>query len=299
MRSTALSTFLFVAILSLGCLGVALPGKADEHCEDPNNPQYDPAECDGHSSQNEPKDKAKKEELVLAPVTADIRLLDGIWTARFDNCVLNRNSVAWTVNIELGVKNGDFELVIGSNVQGPIKILGKLGFNGRIDNKFDLNGSTGVKRVLIRVDLRPNDGQSLISVGESHGEMLFNSNCRTVMNGTFVTNSKGTAERQKIAAEKARKLAEVEKRDALGARAARAIRRCQASEIDVKVDLQVRVLEQEGHRDLRVDVRLQFQNDPDLVGGLVAHVRELGHLTLGDQGTDFFQQAGLVHTIGH
>jgi len=30
MRHAVLSTFLFVAILGLGCLGVAVPGKADE-----------------------------------------------------------------------------------------------------------------------------------------------------------------------------------------------------------------------------------------------------------------------------
>ena len=30
MRRTVLSTFLFVAILGLGCMGVAVPGKADE-----------------------------------------------------------------------------------------------------------------------------------------------------------------------------------------------------------------------------------------------------------------------------
>ena len=85
MRRTALSTFLFVAILGLGCMGVSAPGKADpwtaanigiqllapvleavvgtlsgkrsnegtfkvqetaEHCEDPDSPRYDPSECE-------------------------------------------------------------------------------------------------------------------------------------------------------------------------------------------------------------------------------------------------------------
>ena len=85
MRRTALSTFLFVAILGLGCIGVSAPGKADpwtaanigiqllapvleavvgtlsgkrsnegtfkvqetaEHCEDPDSPRYDPSECE-------------------------------------------------------------------------------------------------------------------------------------------------------------------------------------------------------------------------------------------------------------
>ena len=45
MRRTALSTFLVVAILSLGCIGVVVPGKADEHCEDTSDPRYDPSEC--------------------------------------------------------------------------------------------------------------------------------------------------------------------------------------------------------------------------------------------------------------
>ena len=44
MRRAAISTFLFVAILGLGCMGVAVPGKADEHCNE-NNPQYDPSDC--------------------------------------------------------------------------------------------------------------------------------------------------------------------------------------------------------------------------------------------------------------
>ena len=52
MRRAVLSTFLFVAILGLGCMGVAVPGKADEHCEDPNDPQYDPNECEEVSETN-------------------------------------------------------------------------------------------------------------------------------------------------------------------------------------------------------------------------------------------------------
>ena len=62
MRRAVLSSFLFVAILGLGCMGVAVPRIADEQCEDPYDPQYDPAECEGHgsfkpglSSQIEPK----------------------------------------------------------------------------------------------------------------------------------------------------------------------------------------------------------------------------------------------------
>ena len=122
MRHAVLSTFLFVAILGLGCMGVAVPGKAYGHCEDPNDPQYDPAECDGHSSQNEPKDKATKEELVLAPVTANIRLLDGNWTVRFDDCIKSRTNYAYTMGIKLHVKNGDFELAIVAchGKSGPI-----------------------------------------------------------------------------------------------------------------------------------------------------------------------------------
>ena len=50
MRRAVLSTFLFVAILGLGCMGVVTPSKADEHCEDTNDPQYDPSECEGTSS---------------------------------------------------------------------------------------------------------------------------------------------------------------------------------------------------------------------------------------------------------
>ena len=38
MRRTALSTFLFLAILGLGCMGVSTPGNADEHCEDMSDP---------------------------------------------------------------------------------------------------------------------------------------------------------------------------------------------------------------------------------------------------------------------
>jgi hypothetical protein len=46
MRRTGFSTILFVAILGLGCMGVAVPSKADEHCEDIMDPRYDPAECE-------------------------------------------------------------------------------------------------------------------------------------------------------------------------------------------------------------------------------------------------------------
>jgi len=46
MRRTALSTFLFAAILGLGCLGVAVPSKADDHCEDESNPRYDATDCE-------------------------------------------------------------------------------------------------------------------------------------------------------------------------------------------------------------------------------------------------------------
>ena len=46
MRRTVLSTFLFVAILGLGCMGLAVPGNTEEHCEDPNDPQYDAGECE-------------------------------------------------------------------------------------------------------------------------------------------------------------------------------------------------------------------------------------------------------------
>jgi hypothetical protein len=203
MRRTILSTFLFVAILGLGCMGVAVPGKADEHCEDTNHPQYDPAECD------EPKNKATKEELlsVPAPVTADIGRLDGNWTAYFDDCIKSRTNYAFTMIIKLHVKNGDFELAIDANHQWvhprPVKILGQVDYNGRIDNRFYLSG----KLVLVRVQLQPNDCQSRISVGEITAQMSFDSNCRAVMDGTFVTNSKGAAERQRLAEEKARKLA--------------------------------------------------------------------------------------------
>ena len=46
MRCAVLSSFLFAAILGLSCLGVVTPSKADEHCEDTNDPQYDPSECE-------------------------------------------------------------------------------------------------------------------------------------------------------------------------------------------------------------------------------------------------------------
>ena len=46
MRRAVLSTCLFVAILGLGCMGVAVPGNAYGHCEDANDPQYDPNECE-------------------------------------------------------------------------------------------------------------------------------------------------------------------------------------------------------------------------------------------------------------
>ena len=39
MRRAVLTTFLFTAILGLGCMGVAVPGKAHEHCDDLNHPQ--------------------------------------------------------------------------------------------------------------------------------------------------------------------------------------------------------------------------------------------------------------------
>jgi hypothetical protein len=45
MRRAVLNTFLFVAILGLGCMGVTVPGKADDYCDE-NNPQYDPSECE-------------------------------------------------------------------------------------------------------------------------------------------------------------------------------------------------------------------------------------------------------------
>ena len=38
MRRAVLSTFLFVAILGLGCMGVVTLSNADEHCEDPYDP---------------------------------------------------------------------------------------------------------------------------------------------------------------------------------------------------------------------------------------------------------------------
>jgi len=46
MRRVDLRTFLFVAILGLGCMGVSAPGKADGHCEDKSNPRYDPVDCE-------------------------------------------------------------------------------------------------------------------------------------------------------------------------------------------------------------------------------------------------------------
>ena len=52
MRRAVLSTFLFVAILGLGCMGVAVPAKAYGHCEDTNDPQYDPNECEEVSGGN-------------------------------------------------------------------------------------------------------------------------------------------------------------------------------------------------------------------------------------------------------
>ena len=52
MRRAVLSTFLFVAILGLGCMGAVAPGKADEHCEDTSHPQYDAAECEQIGYQN-------------------------------------------------------------------------------------------------------------------------------------------------------------------------------------------------------------------------------------------------------
>ncbi|SVE08718.1 uncharacterized protein METZ01_LOCUS461572, partial [marine metagenome] len=52
MRRTVLSTFLFAAILGLGCMGVAVSAKAYGHCEDPNDPQYDPNECEEVSGGN-------------------------------------------------------------------------------------------------------------------------------------------------------------------------------------------------------------------------------------------------------
>ena len=52
MRRTVLSTFLFVAILGLGCTGVAVSAKAYGHCEDANDPQYDPNECEQKSGGN-------------------------------------------------------------------------------------------------------------------------------------------------------------------------------------------------------------------------------------------------------
>ena len=50
MRRAALSTFLFVAVLGLGCMGVAVPGKASDHCEDTSHPRYDASECDERSA---------------------------------------------------------------------------------------------------------------------------------------------------------------------------------------------------------------------------------------------------------
>ena len=47
MRRIVLSIFLFAAIIGLGCMGVAVPGNADEHCEDTSHPQYDESECEG------------------------------------------------------------------------------------------------------------------------------------------------------------------------------------------------------------------------------------------------------------
>ena len=52
MRHNVLSTFFFIAILGMGCMGVAAPGNADEYCEDASHPQYDEAEREQSGSQN-------------------------------------------------------------------------------------------------------------------------------------------------------------------------------------------------------------------------------------------------------
>ena len=52
MKRAVLSTFLFAAILGLGCMGVVAPGNADEHCEDTSHPQYDAVECEQSGPQN-------------------------------------------------------------------------------------------------------------------------------------------------------------------------------------------------------------------------------------------------------
>ena len=49
MIRVVLCSFLFVAILGLGCIGVAVPGNAYGHCEDPNDPLYDAGDCEGIS----------------------------------------------------------------------------------------------------------------------------------------------------------------------------------------------------------------------------------------------------------
>ena len=51
MRRTVLSTFLFAAILGLGCMGVAVLVKAYRYCEDTKHPQYDAPECEQSGSQ--------------------------------------------------------------------------------------------------------------------------------------------------------------------------------------------------------------------------------------------------------
>ena len=52
MKRAVLSTFLFAALLGLGCMGAVAPGNADEHCEDTSPPQYDAAECEQIGYQN-------------------------------------------------------------------------------------------------------------------------------------------------------------------------------------------------------------------------------------------------------
>ena len=90
MSYVGLSRLLFAAILGLSCLGVVTPSKADENCEDPYDPQNDAAACEGHESfkpgvfsQNEPKNKATKEELI------------SVLTGSYFRVELARGNIAW------------------------------------------------------------------------------------------------------------------------------------------------------------------------------------------------------------
>ena len=77
----------------------------------------------------------------------------------------------------------------------------------------------------------------------------------------------------------------------------RIVRRQQARHVDVESHLQRGVLQQEGHGGLGLHTALDLQDDPDIIGGFIPDIDQLGHFALDDVVGNLLDQGAFGHAI--